>query len=195
MSDAPLPGPLDEFLEHPPRRPEPAELRGDILRRTTALVGRRRRARRLRAAAAVAAAIVVVAVTAWFASRPGHEQEPQLPDPGLTANSNDGPNFIPEPANPESQREAKPVAPPNTEKVPPSAIALEWQAFDAPRPQRAALYQQAGDRYYEEERDLASAVRCYGQAVQAAPTVEIDAKDNWLVMAMKLDEIERRKEK
>jgi hypothetical protein len=85
--------------------------------------------------------------------------------------------------------------PPAPVKEPPPAVALEWQAFDAPRAKQPALYLKAGDRYVEADRDLGSAVRCYGQAVHAAPTVEIDPNDNWLVLALKVDELERRKEK
>jgi hypothetical protein len=77
------------------------------------------------------------------------------------------------------------------------AVALEWQAFDAPRAERAALYFQAGDRYLEDARDVASAMRCYNVALDATPmdSLEIQPDDNWLVTTLKLAQIERRKEK
>jgi hypothetical protein len=164
--------PLDEFLEHPPTRPDPAELRRHLLRQTTAVVRRRRQNRRMMAAAALAAAVVLAVVAgwlSWFRDAPIQE-EPRVVQPQ------------PAPRSPAASDTEAP------------ALALEWRAFDAPPTKQAELYQQAGDRY-EEERDLASAVRCYGQAVQAAPSIEIDANDNWLVMALKLDEIERRRER
>lgn len=187
MSEAPLPGPLDDFLGHPPADNAAAAFRRDLLRQTTALVRRRRWQRRLIVAAAVAAAVLLVIGAIWRLVPAGPEAV-------------DGPQ-------PQAAQKLEPPAPaPPVEKprVPevshpalPSALALEWKAFDAPRPQRAALYQQAGDRYVEEEQDVASALRCYGQAVQTAQAgeLQIDPDDNWLVMALKFDEIERRREK
>jgi hypothetical protein len=77
----------------------------------------------------------------------------------------------------------------------PSALAMEWKAFDAPQAQRFVLYLQAGDRY-EREDDLASAVRCYAQAVRtAAPeALQIEPNDSWLLVALKRDQIKQRKE-
>lgn len=48
------------------------------------------------------------------------------------------------------------------------------------------LYRQAGDRCSTEEGDLASALRCYGQALDAAPDqVAVNPQDNWLLIALK----------
>jgi hypothetical protein len=71
----------------------------------------------------------------------------------------------------------------------PPALAKEWQAFDTRGPERVRLLLEAGDRYIADHHDLASAVRCYRQALDAAPddVLEINPNDNWLVMAMKLD--------
>src|SRR5712691_7067220 len=67
MSDSPLPGQLDEFLNSPPVGPEPASLRRELLLRTSALVRRRRRVRRLVAAASAAAAILLTVLSVWIA--------------------------------------------------------------------------------------------------------------------------------
>jgi hypothetical protein len=190
MSDAPLPGPLDEFLTNPPVRPEPVELRRALLQRTSLLVRRRRLVRRLVAAASVAAAILVIALTIWTAffgrpepehkERPFVEQRKEIPMPPPTPRDDEN--------HPDKQ------AP---EPALPRAVAMEWKAFDAPAAEKAALYVQAGDRYVEDSQDLASALRCYGQAVKTAPAeaLTIDPDDNWLVMALKMDQIERRQEK
>jgi hypothetical protein len=199
MSDPPLPGPLDEFLNNPPAGPEPSGLRRELLLKTSSLVRRRRLVRRLAAAASVAAAIVLTALTVWLALyRHGGPEDKELP---VVIQRKDGP--IPPPV-----KDGDHPVPPEDEKRPanqsdqpptamPPAVALEWKAFDAPAAQKATLYLRAGDRYVEDGRDLASAVRCYGQAVQVATAeaLEIDPDDNWLVMALKLDQIERRKEK
>jgi hypothetical protein len=66
-----------------------------------------------------------------------------------------------------------------------SANALEWQALE--QPQKAqVLYRQAGDRYLEEV-DPASAVRCYGAALDGASRedLKVSADDNWLLAAIK----------
>jgi hypothetical protein len=198
MSDMPLPGPLDEFLNSPPDGPEPASLRRELLLRTSALVRRRRLVRRLVAAASVAAAILLTVLSVWIALyRTG---SPEIEEKPFVERREDGP--IPPIKNgdrPVSRGDEKRPAtqadlPP---KGVPPAVALEWKAFDAPPPHKTALYLEAGNRYVEDDRDIASAVRCYGQAVQTAQAkdLEIDPDDNWLVMALKLDRIERSKEK
>jgi hypothetical protein len=84
-------------------------------------------------------------------------------------------------------REAPPVDAPAMEA--PSAVALEWQAFDAPADQQADLYFQAGQRYFSDHQDFDSALRCYRQAFASAPKerLAVSPSDNWLVMAIKLD--------
>jgi hypothetical protein len=187
MSELPLPDPLEEFLDHPPARPDPAELRKGLLRRTTAIVRRRRLARRFVAATAVAALLALVVGGVWLAYQRGPEK---LPDdtPAVHARVKSGPG-------PEDEPQAK-AGPPQHPQPPLTGLALEWKAFDAPREERSALYFQAGDRYLEEERDLASAVRCYGRAVQmaSAQSLQIQGNDNWLVTALKQDRIERERE-
>ena len=55
------------------------------------------------------------------------------------------------------------------------------------RDNRAALFFEVARRYLEEQHDLDSALRCYSQALDAAPreTLAIRPEDNWLVMALK----------
>jgi hypothetical protein len=179
MSNLPMPGPLDDFLEHPQTRPASTELRDALLRRTTALVRRRRHIRMLVVAGALAAAVMIAAAIVWLRPPGGGK----APDEQPVAHKQQPPAPLP--------------VPPREQQSRPPAVALEWQAFDAPREQKAALYRKAGDRYAQDGNDLPSAVRCYGQAVRNASNQELafNRDDNWLVMALKFDEIERRKEK
>lgn len=71
---------------------------------------------------------------------------------------------------------------------------LELQAEQADNDERARLYFVAGKRYAQERGDWDSALRCYKQALDAAPLAaeQIDPKtDDWLLMSLK---IERQKE-
>jgi hypothetical protein len=65
-------------------------------------------------------------------------------------------------------------------------VAVEWQAVDDPDRQ-TALYQEAGDRYLEEERDPLQALRCYGNALDSGKEEDltISASDSWLMMVIK----------
>jgi hypothetical protein len=190
MSDQPLPEPLDAFLNHPPSAPPRSERRNELLRRTTVEIGRRRRRyvmrRWVHVAAAAALLIAVLAIARVMYLRESAETMPSEP----RAEERETPR-VPE-NTPSAPAPQKPRA---ADEVRQPAVAMEWKAFDAPRAEQSSLYLTAGNRYVEDERDLGSAVRCYGQAIHAAPTVEVDANDNWLVMALKMDEIERRREK
>jgi hypothetical protein len=66
------------------------------------------------------------------------------------------------------------------------ALVLEWEALDGAQ-DRALRYRVAGDRYLAEEGDLASAVRCYGGALDAGTAADLDVSpdDNWLLMVIK----------
>ena len=197
MSDAPLPDSLDAFLEHPPTRPEPAELREELRQQTLGKVRRRRRMYLVKSYLTTAAVLLFLWLTVVVFSRGvGLFRElAETTNPGPQAQQAHQPPVHEKPRpQPAPHPDDKPQ-PPAAKTALPSAVALEWQAFDAPAAQRAALYMQAGDRYAEDEHDLESAVRCYRLAVRASPTVEINRNDNALVMALKLDRIERRKEK
>lgn len=85
------------------------------------------------------------------------------------------------------------VAPPETTFV--SLPELEQQAEQAGDAERARIYFVAGRRYGAEHGDWHSAMRCYQQALDAAPqeVERINPKtDDWLLIALK---IERQKEK
>jgi hypothetical protein len=203
MSDLPLPGPLDDFLNHPPTSPHRKERRRELLRQTATHLLRRRRMHRLRsyamAAATWALCILCVLGVMHIEERlrqlgQGFDNQTQVQP---RAQQHDEPPVAEGPPR-------EPVAPPDektplavAEQRPPPAVVLEWKAFDAPRGERAALYFQAGDRYLEDGRDVASAMRCYTVAIDATPNtaLEIQPDDNWLVTTLKLDRIERRKEK
>ena len=85
---------------------------------------------------------------------------------------------------PETPVVPAPVAKPAT--PPPSAVALEWKAFDADKP-RPDLYRQAGDQYLHEDADPASAVMCYGQSLNGASDKDLDISpdDDYLLMIVK----------
>jgi hypothetical protein len=75
-----------------------------------------------------------------------------------------------------------------------SLTDLEQQAELADNDERARLYLLAGQRYGAERGDWSAALRCYKQALDAAPQAaeQIDPKtDDWLLMSLK---IERQKE-
>ncbi len=79
-----------------------------------------------------------------------------------------------------------PAVPSTTPAPPPSLLDLEWRAFDS-RENRAALFFEVARRYLEEQNDYESALRCYRQALDAAPRegLAIRPDDNWFVMALK----------
>ncbi len=192
MNDEPFPGPLEDFLNHPPQVAAAVSLRAELLRQTSRQVRRRHRLGRVAALTALAAALLLTAAGAWLAWHAGDEQ----PDPPRAHRPDDSPAMEARAKpGPEPMFAHEPKLPPAAE--PQSAVALEWQAFDAPRAERAALYLQAGDRYLEDARDVASALRCYNVALEAAPmeVLDIQPDDNWLVTTLKLDHFERRKEK
>ena len=86
---------------------------------------------------------------------------------------------------PAPQSQPNPAAP-TPPAAPASAVALEWKAFDADKP-RPDLYRQAGDRYLQEDADPASALRCYGQALNGASDKDlaISPDDDYLLMVVK----------
>jgi hypothetical protein len=192
MTDVPLPEPLNEFLHNPPRTAAPQSLRVELLRQTSRQVRGRRVMRRVIALASLAAALLLTAVGVWLVYRPGPEQQDRQhahhEDDVLAVEARAKPGPGPLVAD-------LPKSPPPIE--PQSAVALEWQAFDASPAEHAALYFQAGDRYLEEARDVASAMRCYNVAIGATPmqALGIQPDDNWLVATLKMNRIERQKEK
>jgi hypothetical protein len=153
----PDPDSLGDLLAPPPP-PADDTLRGHLRERTSRVVRWRRRWRRIARAAALAACYAAGVLTM-------HGLAPHAPPPEIT--------HQPEPP----KKEVAPQA---------SALALEWQALDSPRP-RPDLYRQAGDRYLDDENDFESALRCYSQALDAAGEADrvVAVEDNWLLMTIK----------
>jgi hypothetical protein len=161
LPPAPEPDPLAELLA-PPTGPDPVALRRRLREQTVRLLRRRRLWRYLAVAAAVAAAFLL----GLLLPRPG--ARPPAPAPETTS---------------------RPDQPPAPEKGPapadaPSAVALEWRAFDNTD---ASLYRQAGERYLREDGDPLAAARCYRQSLDAAgpDALAVTADDDWLLMAIK----------
>jgi hypothetical protein len=148
----------------PPAGPE-SSLRGPLRRRTVRLLRRRILLRRAVIAAALAAAFLL----GLLVPRPTSPSQPSPPEPA-----------------PQTTAPAPQPAPPAVEKRqdPPSAVVLEWRAFDE---LNAELYRQAGQCYLREDNDPLSAVRCYRQSLNAggpnALTVSDD--DDFLLIALK----------
>jgi len=174
MNESPLPGPLEEFLNHPPNLPLDAARRALILQQTSSELPKRRPSR-WPIALAVAAAIAFVFV--YF-----FKPAPEIKN-----------DFV-------EKKSVTPDEKPNPRKevlveAPTHPRDLEWRAFDAADdPVRVKLYFQAGDLYLDRLDDVQSALRCYQQAIYfcEASDLEINPNDNWLVMALKRD---HRKEK
>jgi hypothetical protein len=179
MTEAPLPGPLDDFLSSAQPRSQARALREEVLAKTTRVVRRRRAARRLVLAGSLAAAVVLGAAIGWVCRPAPQEQVPQLVE-----------KKAPIPPREEAPPPLKqPVPDDIVEVVLSPALAKEWQAFDAPPAQRVPLLFEAGDRYVADDQDFASALRCYRQALDLGgeDTLEVRPTDNWLVMALKID--------
>jgi hypothetical protein len=145
------------------------EFRAELRTRTSRALGRRRRLRSLGRVASAACVLIGVALVLWVQRRPLPEQQAKIEVRAL-------PPVI--------------VEPPPVEK---DALTLEWQAFDSPLPQRSERYLEAGNQYVQEAQDYESALRCYEQALATggAQVQEINAGDNWLVMALKRDQKRR----
>ncbi len=152
--------PLEPLLGPPPVAHP--DFRERLRLQTSQVLRRRRRVHRLTRLATCAACLLAVALWWWQARLP----QAIVPDQAVLP--------TPTPAAAKEQ----------------TAVALEWQAFDSPEPERAAHYLAAGNQYVEETQDYAAALRCYEQAL-ADQQQEIRPDDNWLVMALKMDQKRR----
>jgi hypothetical protein len=165
---------LDDLLQ-PALRESSAGLCGALRERTTGVVRWRRYRRRAWQVIAIGAAQgVVAAAVAWLlASGALTWQQQTTPPENLAVRNAVAPVDVPAPENDPA----------------PSAVALEWKAFDAPADQQAELYFKAGQRYFEDHQDFGSALRCYRQAFDAGSEklLAVSPSDNWLVMAIKID--------
>jgi hypothetical protein len=160
------PDPLRELLQPSPRR-EPMELREQVRAQTSRIVRRRLIARRVAAAGVLAACLAGALLVGYFlrpTSEPNREALPVVDAPRP-------------PELPVVEIAQEPMANP---------VELEWQAFDSQK-NRAASYFLAGNKYLEASEDVASALRCYTQALDACTPeqLEITPEDNWLVVTLK----------
>lgn len=156
--------PVDQFLGADFSGPAPPRLRQAVLAATARVVRRRRYRRYLAWGGLLAATFLAGMLTKGFWQAPEQASTPAQPPP--------------------LRQEVAVVAAQETE--PPSLVELEWRAFDS-QANRATLFFEVGQRYFEEQQDLDAALRCYRQALDAAPLqdLEIRPDDNWLVMALK----------
>lgn len=174
MSEAPLPDPLEDFLQHPPALPADIRLREKLAERTAALLPRPK-LRRWAIPAGIAASVLLALASGFVGYRLG-KTEPAADFCGGVIEDSPVP------------RKEKDPDPPSA--TPPGPRELEWSAFDADNDrQRARLYFQAGDLYLTQASDAESALRCYQQALRYSNDQElaIADTDNWLVMALKRD--------
>ena len=184
MNEAPLPEPLESFLQSAAR----ACRRTRVCRKRRC--GERSGCYPVRAGGGVGGSWVLRLRPAlsWRSCRPispGRQAKRCRRKRSWSARSK------PAPVEPKPAEEPKPPVAVIAKTNP---LELEWQAFDAPDdPQRVRLYFLAGNLYLDKHDDYASAVRCYSQALDYCDTrdMEINPDDNWLVMALKRD---RRKE-
>jgi len=160
--------PLDDLLR--PEATATTPVWKNALRdRTTKMLRRRRQARRIVSISALAACFVGGIIAAhFFRSEPPVVHETQYV-------------FVPAKSKPD-----KPVKPTEQSEPKLTALALEWQAVESPD-RSAELYRRAGDRYFEEENDVESALRCYRQFLKACHASElgIAPQDNWLLVTLK----------
>jgi hypothetical protein len=158
MDENAVPDPLDQLLAVP-AVPAGKDLRQALLLRTTGVLRRRRWGRRCVLAAALAACYAAGVLTV----------PPQPPD---------GP--------PEVVHDRPVTDTPATSPRPDdSPLALEWQGLDNPVGRAEALRGAAAG--YERAGDLASAVRCYRNAIDSGSEedAQITADDDWLLMVLK----------
>jgi hypothetical protein len=159
--------PLDDFLDGGFTGDANDALQHALRQRTTQVLRRRRRFRQFGFAGLAAACYAAGLATMWVV----------LPRPAA---------MVERPQQPLVIAENKNQAPVEAKSPEPAAF-YEFEAYTVPPEQRAAQLRKAGDLYLEQERDYASALRCYTQAFDAggAKALEFSPDDNWLVMAIK----------
>jgi hypothetical protein len=170
---------LAELLVPEPRRQETQSLQQAIFMQTARLLRRRRRRKYFGFIALLVACYGagLGTVELWKAARSDRTTELQVTEPASEK------NLAASPAK--ASDESAYVSPDEDADVP--AVVLERIGASLNKQQRAAYYQRAGDRYLELYGDLASAVRCYKQSLDAATEAQlaIASGDNWLLIAMK----------
>jgi hypothetical protein len=158
--------PADEFLGTDFTGPAPPLLREAVFAGTARVLRRRRRRRRLAWAGGMAACFLggMITTALW---RPSEANDSQA-------------------QRPQVKEAPKQTETSEAKQAEPSLVDLEWLAFDT-REHRSALFFQVGHRYLTEQNDYDAALRCYRQALDAAPSEDLAIRpdDNWLVMALK----------
>jgi hypothetical protein len=154
--------PLDELLApHPVPAPRP-----EVFDRTVQVLRRQRRVRRIAGIGVLTAAYAAGLLTILAC------QPPQEPSNGQSMTS---------------RGESQSITPPSSPSPRPAQMAseLEWKALKAPD-EAAGLYRQAGDLYLA-DAEPAEAVRCYGNALAAGNSqdLEVSPDDSWLLMVIK----------
>lgn len=168
--------PIDAFLSLNVSAADAANLKQDLLLKTTKALRRRRHWQQLGLAAALAACF-----SAGILSGNWDRMFKALPD--------NQPIAQPVPPPEQGIPRSIPALPPAAKVVPRAevpALVMEWQALDSGG-QRTELFRQAGDRYLENDGDVESALRCYRSTMETATEEDltISPDDNWLLMALK----------
>ena len=163
--------PIERFLSTDFSGPATPGLRESVFAQTASALRRRRLRRRLVGIAALAACFLAGMATmfAWQTRESSSETVRVVP-----------------PKENQAAKSDAPVAQSTKPEATTSLLELEWRAFDS-RDNRAALFFEVAQRYLEEQNDYESALRCYRQALDAAPKegLAIHPDDNWFVMALK----------
>ena len=165
------PDPLDALLQHRPPSAPATAWKESILRQTSRTLRWRRRIRRTAFAGALIACYAAGMLSMRLLQAP----------PAVEIHH----EIVYVPVEPKSVPPAN-VAEESPAERPLTALALEWQAVENPE-RRVELYRRAGDRYFDEESDLESAVRCYKRFLTACSDkdLEISPQDNWLLVTLK----------
>jgi hypothetical protein len=168
----PLPDPIEQFLEGPPRVAADSPFQDHLLHETLKCWRRQRRRRPVAVIAGLAASFLAgaICVHLWPLRTPDRGQEERVRVPDKSAS---------EVAHKPAEKKVAPVSGGD-------AVAVEWNAFDEPN-RREVLYRQAGDLYVQETHDYEAALRCYAQALESSSDQDltITPDDNWLIMALK----------
>jgi hypothetical protein len=156
-------------------------LRHVVFSRSTRLLRRRRRRKQF-----VMLSFLVAAFCAGFGSARLWNANPPLPGVPIEIATTQPRSVTPPAVATEPKLSAADGLPADKDPMVPAEV-LERMAALLTSEKRAAYYRAAGDRYLTANDDLRSAIRCFKQALDAAPEMDrdISTEDNWLLMAMK----------
>ena len=174
-----IPDPLDALLRPISPSSSSPVWKGALLARTSRTLRWRRRGRRLSIAAGLAACYAAGLFSMLLLQA----------EPRIVVHE----KIVYRPAETKSETQPQRETPTTPER-PLTALALEWQAAENPD-RSVELYRRAGDRYFDAENDLVSAVRCYKRFLSEckAEELQIDPNDNWLLVTLKNARLEERR--